>query len=336
MQLVVALLAAGVTAGPLYLYELGVSEPLSGCVRNKTLHIIRHAEGHHNADELEAERSQIHLKDPAHAKLREEYGIAWMLLESVSGRRYHDPLLTPKGREQAYQLRSTLRSDHAFAADVVVFSPMRRTIETALLSLPPLEAVATSFPINPHLSDESPPPRLIASDLLRERVGPFMCDSRLSRTELQREYAGLGLNVTVDFSDVAELDEMFAEGGERDEPEVGSPRLATRAAAALAWIHTLPEARVVVVAHRHILHAMTSLYPNGVSEAPFANAERRAYLLCEEPSEPNAEITESAEAESEGQGEAGPSASTSDQPGNVAPSALVQPVRARVKPLAGP
>ena len=107
------------------------------CARNKTIHLIRHAEGWHNVDELEAEAAELWKAHPQ-GSLRAEYGIAWMLMKEVSGDKYLDPLLTPKGREQAYALRTKLRKpwvDHAFVADAIALSPMRRAIETALLGL---------------------------------------------------------------------------------------------------------------------------------------------------------------------------------------------------------
>ena len=99
-------------------HQLDISPPRPGtCVNNRTLHLIRHAEGHHNIDEVVAEQEKLYLKSSEHTKLREEFGIAWMLLERVSARKYHDPLLTPKGREQAYQLRSKLRNEESFHVD---------------------------------------------------------------------------------------------------------------------------------------------------------------------------------------------------------------------------
>ena len=53
-------LAATTFVTSLTLHELGVSQPSpSACLRNKTLHLIRHAEGWHNVDELEAEAAFV-------------------------------------------------------------------------------------------------------------------------------------------------------------------------------------------------------------------------------------------------------------------------------------
>jgi len=313
-MLVGALLLIGSTISRITLHERDAELPAS-CTRIKTLHVIRHAEGHHNADELAVERSQMHLKDPEHVRLRDEYGIAWVLLERVSGRRYHDPLLTAKGREQAYALRAELRREPGFAVDMVAFSPMRRTISTALLGLPQLEGIAAAFPLD---SPEATmlTPRLVASDLLRERVGPFMCDSRMSRSELEAEYSRLGGNesVRIDFSGVSEADIMFAEGAERREPEVGSTVLARRASAALEWLSIQPEQSIALVAHKHFLGALTSLHAATVVQRPFENAEKRTMLLCVE--------------KDAAWDEAAASHSTHD-----GASSTVRPIRARVQTL---
>ena len=114
------------------------------CTRNKTLHLIRHGQGTHNAAEESAAELKLHLRDPAHQLLHAGHGTGWILLEGASGRRYFDPPLTPAGRDQAYALRTKLRQD-SFRVDAIVSSPFRRTLQTALLSLPQLEAAATTF-----------------------------------------------------------------------------------------------------------------------------------------------------------------------------------------------
>ena len=305
------------------LYEHGVSEPpLGSCTHNKTLHMIRHAEGHHNADEISAEKERLYLRDREHTALRQQYGIPWVLLERVSGRRYHDPLLTMRGREQARTLRAQLQDERSFSVEAVAFSPMRRTISTALLGLPQLEALSTTFAINPrsYNSSQSIPPRLVATDLLRERVGPFMCDSRLTRSELEHEYGSLGMNASIDFSDVSETDEAFASGQERHEPEVGSPKLASRAAEALEWLAMLPETSIAVVAHKHILGALFSQHAPSVSQRPFENAEKRTLLLC---------------AQTPLRGSAKLDHGTTHHELHARMDDVVRPVQARVQPLGG-
>lgn len=314
-MLVAAVGAISTAFVSLTLHERGVSEPEPGtCARNRTLHLIRHAEGWHNVDEIEAEAAfkagartwhGIDLRDPENVRLRSKYGIAWTLLERVTGRKYHDPHLTPKGREQSYELRRSLRAEPTFTVDAVALSPMRRTIETALLGLPQLEAAATAFAWQ-HDDDPPTPPPMVATDLLRERCAHFMPDSRLPRSELQAQFGGLGGRAAIDFGSVDEDDTPFLNGHERHEPEVGSPLLAQRAEAALRWLASLPAtyAAVAVVSHKHFLGAITGVHAETVAQRPFANAERRTVLLCD------------------GGG----------ADGGGADGATVKPVRARVKP----
>ena len=128
---------------------------------------------------------------------------------------------------------------------------------------------------------------LVATDLLRERCAHFMPDSRLTRTELAREYGALGGNTSIDFSQITDADALFADGVERNEPEVGSKLLAQRATKALEWLSRLPEHQqsVAVVSHKHFLGALTSLgAETGVTQRPFENAEKRTLVLCDESS----------------------------------------------------
>ena len=259
------------------------------CARNKTLLLLRHAEGHHNADEVKAELEQRWRQSPRWAELRRQHGIAWMLLEEVSGRKYHDPLLTRKGRQQCRNLHTHLHGDLSSAAvDLVAVSPMRRTIQTALLALPSLEAAATSFGI-----DGPAPPPIVATDLLRERVGICMCDSRLRVSELRSFFGRLAANASIDFGEVDEEDTPFllgaSETGGADQatatPE-GAARAAAaldaRAARALDWLMSRPDdqQRIALVSHRHFLEALTRRLPSA-SHEPFENAEARTLLLCE-------------------------------------------------------
>ena len=49
-------------------------------LRCKTVHLIRHAEGTHNAAEQMADRRRLYEKSNETRALRDEHGIAWYLL----------------------------------------------------------------------------------------------------------------------------------------------------------------------------------------------------------------------------------------------------------------
>ena len=107
-------------------------------LRCKTVHLIRHAEGTHNAAELMADRRRLFEKSNETRALREEHGIAWYLLEKVTGLKYWDPPLTATGRRQSHRLWRELRSSNV-SFDAVYSSPFRRTLQTAHLGIPQLE-----------------------------------------------------------------------------------------------------------------------------------------------------------------------------------------------------
>lgn len=189
---------AGLVASGLQLVPLPLDPPLPHCVRNKSLHLIRHAQGTHNEAEEEAASSSLHLQDPTgrHAELERIHGEAWVLLEEASGKKYWDAPLTATGREQAYALRRWLRGIN-LQVDAILSSPFRRTLQTALLSIPQLEQAATTFSLS---GVSFPPPPIIATDLVRERIGPYTCDARSSVSELESEFQNA---TTIDFSHVS-------------------------------------------------------------------------------------------------------------------------------------
>ena len=84
-------LAMAVTSTSTSGLTLSLHEPSSSvrCAHNKTIHFVRHAEGWHNVDELEAEAAELWKTHPQ-GELRSTYGIAWMLLKQVSGDKYLD------------------------------------------------------------------------------------------------------------------------------------------------------------------------------------------------------------------------------------------------------
>lgn len=133
---------------PLKEAEAGISPQ---CTRSMELHLIRHAQGTHNLAEEDAHASGSHRAHQEHTHLFEEHGKAWVLLEKVSGRTHWDAPLTDEGWRQAVRLRREIEtSDQSF--DLVVASPMRRTLQTALAALPQLSSggVRALPPAQPH------------------------------------------------------------------------------------------------------------------------------------------------------------------------------------------
>jgi len=272
-----------------------VTRPAPAGLRCKTVHLIRHAQGTHNLGELEAERKQQAKQKAEWQALRDEHGIAWYLLESVTGLRFWDPPLTGLGRRQASRLRREVqRSNVTF--DAIYSSPMRRTLQTAMIGLPQIECMHKARPWWRKLGgwlrkERCAPPPVVTTDLLRERIANYTCDARGTVTQLAAEFPG------VDFGEVSEEDRPFVESKEHGKQE--HPLMRARARRAVEWILARPaEQRVVaVVAHSHFLLALLGLFeattlvrdesgrlvePVNVSEAGarFANAERRAMHIC--------------------------------------------------------
>lgn len=259
-------------------YTLTAEPPAWACARRKTLLLIRHAQGTHNLAELEEAANPTHHLREEHARLHAEHGVAWVLLHEARGNLYRDPLLTPEGERQAAELRALLAKLEA-RVDAVVLSPMRRTLQTAHLGIPQLHGSAAP----------ATRPRVVATELLRERIGPYQCDLRLRASELRAEYAH------VDFSEVAEEDELFLRGKEHGPDE--RAKLATRAAAAAQWLLERPEAQrtIAVVSHQHFLEALTRSFlvparaeggaadarEAGAAGVVFRNAELQTVHLCE-------------------------------------------------------
>eukprot|EP00937_MAST-01D_sp_MAST-1D-sp2_P007209 g7209.t1 len=233
----------------------------------KELHLVRHAEGLHN----EAERN-------ARSNVTGEPG-TWVLLEEHSGRRFWDARLTSRGRRQCAELRRRLlrqpsgpgsvppEADGGWAAlalelDLVVVSPMTRTLQTASLALGQADAPGA--------------PPFVATELARERIGPYTCDARRPLAELRADFPA------VDFSGVRnEHDELYVSSKEHGPGEDGKMR--RRVARLLTWIMRRRERRIAVVAHKHTLKYMLALTAReGELTSVLDNCELRSLTLCDE------------------------------------------------------
>lgn len=220
--------------------------------RCQRIFFIRHAEGFHNVAERESTFEPHNL----------------VLLKENSGYVYWDAKLTPKGKEQCAQLKASIRGtsvwgfDKPLNLDLVVVSPMTRTLETAIISL--------GSPNSPGA------PPFIANEYCRERISGSMCDGRRSVKELERDFPG------VDFSLIEhDQDWMFHNTKETDE------MCQERAVKFLQWLCSRPETRIAVVSHSLFLKNLLRQFADNVSEedreaihAFPANAEMRSVMLC--------------------------------------------------------
>lgn len=147
-----------------------------------------------------------------------------------------DPGLTKTGREQALALAASgaLRVD----AQLVVASPMRRTLETASLALP---------------AHVAPHARRVACSLVQE-IGTSNADTGRPPHELRAEAAAADALDAAQF-DLTELEEMWyvkpAPWCKARQIALadGAAALAARRRAFVRWLRARPEQRIVVVTH---------------------------------------------------------------------------------------
>ena len=189
---------SGWNGAPVACQELGAGE--------KLLHFVRHAQGTHNLDPTQN-------RSPAS----------------------HDARLTPDGTLQCAALQERTR---AICPELVVASPLTRTLQTATLSFEPqLKASNAS---------------VVACESLRETVN-FLCDGRRSIPVIRSELPD------IDFSHVEhDHDQIWAHyenihgpqseyAGLRETANLDALR--ARAAEAMTWISQRPEREIVVVSH---------------------------------------------------------------------------------------
>jgi broad specificity phosphatase PhoE len=171
-----------------------------------TILFVRHAQGWHNKDELELAN--------------------WHTDDVGKTLKYRDARLTPKGLLQARALNRRLNATAAQPPDVVVVSPLHRTIQTASLA----------FAAHPR--------RFVATELARERIAFHTCDWRSPRAALAAEYAHVDFGLVEHDDDV-----MWADAKEVLPTQQDSTACKQRGLDLLCWLRRRPEKRIAVVSH---------------------------------------------------------------------------------------
>lgn len=220
----------------------------------KRVSFIRHGEGHHNLAQAQWHRA---------GKPGEPY-----TMDNDPEFRLMDPELTTLGQDQAVELRS--RAANLEDVELIVVSPMRRAIQTALLGFH--TAIAAGVPV-------------IAQELCHEIAGKHTCDKRKSVSELTAEFS------KVDFSSLADQEDPYwGDGNVREDLE----SIANRGADFVKWILRRPETCIVVATHStwllSLMNAVLEIVPEPRDEDPatsvanlqtwFATGEMRTVLLA--------------------------------------------------------
>ena len=238
-------------------FQYSVGPPDSGfslflAERTKKIHFIRHAEGYHNVETKKTGTNTCLHRKGAPAR---DHPL-W------------DARLTPVGIQQAENLKEHLarrpsggRSFTAF--DLVVVSPLTRTLETARhifgrgrqpgtpAFLDPGTAPAGSHEAT--RGERVPAPRILVREECRERWGEYVCDGRRRISEILPEFSDF------DFSEVAHEEDMFYTEDARESDE----HCCERGIAFLEWLNKRPEKCIAVVTHssflRHIFSQVAHL-----------------------------------------------------------------------------
>lgn len=261
-------------------FEYSLGPPESGfsiflAERSKKVHFIRHAEGYHNKATKETGSNDVLLRGDQPASSHELY----------------DARLTEKGIQQAKDLKEYLarrpsgaRSFTAF--DLVVVSPLTRTLETArhIFGVPRRPGTPSFL-----AKGEAPegtaerkagfhvaPPRFLAREECRERWGRYVCDGRRPISEVAPEFPN------VDFSHIIHDEDVFY-GDERESDE----NCCERAVRFLEWLNKRPEKCIAVVTHSSFLRHLFGQFGQTLQygdrddlQRLAGNCELRSIMLC--------------------------------------------------------
>lgn len=227
--------------------------------RTKTIHFIRHAEGIHNAANAKAGNNTP------------------TMISTPGAMEFWDAPLTPHGISQCERVREELARErqcnhHAKQIELVVVSPLTRTLETAVCIF------------GTPKSDGVPP--FVVHELCRERTGLYTCDGRRPIREKRLEFPAIDFDRTSFVS--SDEDAMWTEQRELDAD------CTARGIAFVKWLAARPEREIAVVTHSSFLrHLFSQFGSNTVKEDQDAlkrlagNAELRSVVICSHSQPPS-------------------------------------------------
>ncbi|KAF2200607.1 phosphoglycerate mutase-like protein [Delitschia confertaspora ATCC 74209] len=213
------------------------------------LYLVRHAEGFHNVNH------SIHIRDAT---------------------------LTERGKEQCKVLKSSF--PYHDKVSLVLSSPLRRAIQTAVLGLGP----SISRPEVPYLVIPA-----------AQEVSDVPADKGFPKEELQKHIAELFEKEDVGF-DLSKIDYGAVEEGwnvKRGYWGEGKTAVTKRAADLRTWLFQRPESHVVLVTHGAFLHFLTEDWTGDDPKrgTGYHNCEMREFMFTPTSNEQEAHITETEE-----------------------------------------
>ncbi|KAH9816235.1 histidine phosphatase superfamily [Melampsora americana] len=195
---------------------------------SKRIHLVRHAQADHNVN--------------------------------FDNHSFPDAALTPTGQEQCLELNQRTSSNIQKSAQLLVTSPLRRTLQTTLIGFPQL------------IDELGGRSAIIALPQLQEN-GSSPADTGSSRLDLERDKEFEG----IDFS--------LLDDGWNSKSGVWSSdedSLRQRAGWTRKWLAARPEEEIVVVSHGGALRYITEDYAD---YEPWGNTEYRTYTFSNELSD---------------------------------------------------
>ncbi|KAI1192372.1 histidine phosphatase superfamily [Nemania serpens] len=207
-------------------------------------------------------------------------------LHNLSHANHHlpDPGLTPLGEDQARSLAcSFLGADKIGTIELVLASPLRRTIQTAL-------ALLASPPCMPAAVDGSGGSiqRVVAWPEVQE-ASHLPCDTGSPLDEIRAQFA----HAPVDFAMVESGWHVKQQGKWTPTVEM----LLERGKRARRWLRRRPEKNILVVSHGCFLHFLTDDWVDAVNShaTSWDNAEVRTFVFEDEHDSDNIALCETEE-----------------------------------------
>ncbi|GAA5982393.1 hypothetical protein JCM10908_006629 [Rhodotorula pacifica] len=203
---------------------------------NKILYLTRHAQAYHN--------------------VAEDYSIP-------------DAELTPLGREQSAALRRDTEGTFQKEADLIVSSPLRRPMQTALIGYAPLIE---------RLTKEENKPMILLPEL--QEVNDLPCDTGSSLASLSSNPEFSSLSFSSLSPSPLPAHWLGAPSWTSKQGIFDPARVGERVKWVRKWLKKREEERIVVVAHGDVLRWLTATGDPKEAQKPWANAEVRAFRFA--------------------------------------------------------
>ncbi|TNY19668.1 histidine phosphatase superfamily [Rhodotorula diobovata] len=224
----------------------------------KTVYFCRHAQAEHNVAEDYSSASPPPL--PSHPSLTS--------LSLSTSPTVPDAPLTKLGRQQSADLRNETQDGFQKDAQLLVSSPLRRPMQTAIIGFAPLR----------ERLDKAGKPMVLLPEL--QEVNDLPCDTGSDRTILESDPEFASLDFTSLTPSPAPPHWDSAPSWTSKQGIFNPERVTERARWVRRWVRERSESKIVVVAHGDILRVITD---GRRSATPWANAEVRAYTFSDKP-----------------------------------------------------